>query len=136
VDGRFVRTKVAAQRCLCTGTFQAECRGERIDGRAKQSPQSFQALGRFWLPDRDEIAAGPELAERLALSFSIWYHLYFPGCVAGFKPAIRGRDALDTILQIRSVANVLSAGRVNLPKQKPNKNVLLQDFFFAFTFLF
>jgi hypothetical protein len=48
------------------------------------------------------------------------------------QPAIRGRDALDTIRQIRSVADVLSAGHINLPKQKPNKNMLLQDFFFAF----
>jgi hypothetical protein len=52
------------------------------------------------------------------------------------QPAIRGRDALDTILQIRLVANVLSAGHANLPKQKPNKNKVLQEFFFAFEFLF
>jgi len=56
--------------------------------------------------------------------------IFFPDCVAGFQSAIRGRDALDTILQIRLVANVLSAGHTNLPKQKPNKNQPLQDFFF------
>jgi len=54
-----------------TGTLEAECRGERIDHRAKQSRQSVRAIGRFRLPDRDEIAAGPELAERFSLSFSV-----------------------------------------------------------------
>ena len=62
-----------------TGTLEAECRGERINRRAKQSRRSIRALGRFRLPDRDEIAAGPELAERLSLSFSIWYHLSLIG---------------------------------------------------------
>jgi hypothetical protein len=38
----------------------------------------------------------------------------------------------SVIGQIRSVADVLSAGHINLPKQKPNKNKLLQDFFFTF----
>jgi len=48
--------------------------------------------------------------------------IFFPDCVAGLLSAIRGLDALDTIVQIRSVANVLSAERADLPKQKPNKN--------------
>jgi hypothetical protein len=120
-DGRFVRTKTAAQRQILTGTLDAECRGERFDCRANQSCQSFQTLGRFRLPGRDEIAAGSELAKRLSLSFSIWFHLFF---------------RLLEILQIRSVANVLSAGHTDLPKQKPNKNKPNQDFFFAFGFLF
>jgi hypothetical protein len=38
---------------------------------------------------------------------------------------------LSEIHKIRSVANVLSAGRVNLPKQKPNKNKPFLDFFFS-----
>jgi len=59
-----------------TGTLQAKCRGECIDRRAKQSCQNIRVLGRFWLPGRDEIAAGPELAKRLSLSFSVWYHLF------------------------------------------------------------
>jgi hypothetical protein len=59
-----------------TGTFEAECRGKSIDRRAKQSRQNVRVLGRFRLPDRDEIAAGPEFAERLNLSFCIWFHLF------------------------------------------------------------
>ena len=78
-DDRFVRTTVAVQMHIRTGTLEAEYRGERIERRAKQSQQSVQVLGRFRLPDRYEIAAGPELAERLSLSFSIWYHLSLIG---------------------------------------------------------
>ena len=90
----------------------------------------------FRLPGCNEIAAGPELAERLSLIFSVWYHISFPDYVAGILPAIRGRDAHDTILKIRFVVNVLSAERADLPKQKPNKNKPLRNFFFSFEFLF
>ncbi len=69
-----------------TGTLEAKCRGERIDRRAKQSRQNVRALGWFRLPDRDEIAAGPELAERLSFFFSISYHLsLIPGFQKFFK---------------------------------------------------
>jgi len=128
VDSRFVRTKVAARGHIDTGTFQAECCGESLDRRAKQSRKGFQTLGGFWHPGYDEITAGPELAQRLGLSFSIWFHLLFQP----YK-----------ILQIRSVANVLrkeslglSAGHDDLPKQKPNKNQPNQHFFFVFGFRF
>jgi hypothetical protein len=33
----------------------------------------------------------------------------------------QGQDALATILQFCSIASVVSAGRADLPKQKPNK---------------
>jgi len=92
-DARFVspwdsfrRTKVAAQRHINTGTLETEYRGERLDRRAKQSYQNIRAIGRFRLPGRDEIAAGPELAERLSLFFSVWYHISFiPGFQKFFK---------------------------------------------------
>jgi hypothetical protein len=68
------------------GTLEAECRGERIDRRANQSHQGVRALGRFRLPDRDEITARPELAKRFSLSFSIRYHLsLIPGIQKFFK---------------------------------------------------
>jgi hypothetical protein len=82
MDGRFVRTKVAAQGHIRTGMLEAECRGERLDRRAKQSRQNIRALGRLRLPGSDEIAAGSELAERLSLSFSIWYHI---SLISGFQ---------------------------------------------------
>ncbi len=66
---------VAVQMHFRTGTLEAECRGESFDCRAKQSRQSFQMLGGFRFPGRNEITAGPEFAERLSLFFSIWYHL-------------------------------------------------------------
>jgi len=85
-DGRFVRIKVAAQRHIRTGTLEAECRGERLDRRAKQSRRSVRVLGWFRLPGSDEIAAGPELAERLSLFFSVWYHIsLIPGFQKFFK---------------------------------------------------
>jgi len=59
-----------------TGTLEAECRGECIGRRTKQSRQNIRALRRFRLPGSDEIAAGPELAERLSLVFSVWYHIF------------------------------------------------------------
>jgi hypothetical protein len=85
-DGRFVRTKVAAQGHIRTGTLESECRGERLDRRAKQSCQNIRALGRLRLPGSDEIAAGPELAEWLSLFFSVWYHIFLiPGFQKFFK---------------------------------------------------
>jgi hypothetical protein len=66
--------------------LKAECRGERLDRRAKQSCQNIRAIGWFRLPGGDEITAGPELAERLNLSFSIWYHIsLIPGFQKIFK---------------------------------------------------
>jgi hypothetical protein len=104
--------------------LKAECCGERFDCRVKQSCQGLEVLGRFRFPGRNEIAAGAELAQWFDLSLSIWFHLFSCLC--------RGFAALGTILQICSIANVVSAGRVNLPKQKPNKNKPFRDFFFAF----
>jgi hypothetical protein len=121
-DGWPVRTEVASRRCIRTDTLKAKCGGERIGCRAKQSCQSFHVLGRFGLPGSDEIAAGPELAQRFGFWFCIWSH----SCRSGFQK----------LAQFRSIASVVSAGRADLPKQKPNKNKPLQDFFFALRFLF
>ena len=104
-------------------------------------PSNLARTSRCWDDSGSQTATksppGPNLQSGSAFfSLSGFIFLRFPGCVAGFQPAIRGRDALDTILQIRLVANILSAGHTNLPKQKPNKNKPLQDFFFVFEFLF
>jgi hypothetical protein len=120
-DRRFIKTEVAVQVHIRIDTFEAESRSDDIGHRAKKSYQNIRIFRRFWLPGCDEIAAGPELAKRFSLSLFIWFHLFF---------------RLSEILQIYSVANVLSAGHTNLPKQKPNKITLLQDFFFALWFLF
>jgi hypothetical protein len=121
-DGRSARTEVASRWRIRTDTSKAECGAERIGRRPEQSCQSLHALGGFGLPGHDEIAAGPELAQRLGSSFSIRYHFYCSG--------------FQKLAQFCSIASAVSAGRADLPKQKPNKNKPLLDFFFALGFLF
>jgi len=82
VAGRFFKTNSAAQRQIRTCTLQTESRGECIDRRSQQSGRDVPSFGRFRLPGRDEIAAGPELAERPALFFFVWYHF---SLIPGFQ---------------------------------------------------
>jgi hypothetical protein len=95
-----------------------DCGNNLGDSRKNSGERSGQRVGlrQLRLPDGDEIAAGSELAERLDLSIGLGLHFHF---IPDF----------NHISKIIHQQWSLSAKHPKSPKQKPNKNPRLPEFF-------